>query len=74
MKIFTVLFRIVLVILGCIIGFIVGGRIGVSMRYTGGSSIISFFMAIVGIPLGGLIGLLVGIFIFKNNKPQQTLK
>jgi uncharacterized protein YneF (UPF0154 family) len=31
-------------------------------------------MSIVGIPVGGLIGLLIGIFIFKKKKPQQTLK
>lgn len=62
-KVVSILGIIGLVIIGCILGFLAGKTIGQGAGYTGGNSIGWFMLAVLGTPIGGTIGLVVGILI-----------
>lgn len=62
-KFFAVFGIFGLAILGCFLGFYGGWEIGQTLGYTGGSSIMSIFLAIVGVPIGGGIGLMLGVYL-----------
>lgn len=54
------------IFLGCIgafLGFFVGRFVGQGLGYTGGESIISIMIAIIGIPIGAIGGFFLGLII-----------
>ena len=67
-KFTTVIGIIGLVVLGCFLGSKGGWFIGTWLGYNGGESIIKLMIAIIGTPLGGLVGLVVGIFLSQKLK------
>ncbi len=53
------------IILGCYLGSTGGWSLGHLLGYTGGASIVSVFFAIIGIPIGGVGGFALGIYLVK---------
>lgn len=67
-KIFNVLAMIGFVFTGILAGFDAGAPIGHMLGFTGGSSIGIFFVMVFSIPIGGILGILLGVFISKKTR------
>lgn len=63
--IFSVLGTLAVTTLGAYLGCIGGWNLGHSLGYSGGASIINVMYAIIGTPIGGILGFFFGIYLNK---------
>jgi hypothetical protein len=67
-KTFTALAMVGFAFTGILAGFKAGVPIGHSLGFTGGNSIGILFVMVFSIPIGGILGIILGVFISKKTR------